>query len=143
MYIDKKLPLFDDTLKVLEELKKRGYKLVLCSSVPQDHLDKTMTLYPVKDYFEFILGTKDNGKFKKGVPHLTYVSKHLNIPLGKIAFVGDGYPDVIGANEAGCFSIGKSDSRIQGSEERLKENNPKLLINKLEDLLSYFPSVTK
>ncbi len=137
LYIDKKLPLFDDTIKVLEKLEKK-YKLFLSSSVPHDHLNKTLKLYPITQYFELILGTKDNGKFKKGVPHLTYVSKKLGIPLEKISFIGDGYPDVVGANESGCFSIGKFDSRIPGSRERLEEKNPKIIIEKLEELLAYF-----
>ena len=51
LYINQNLPLFPDVMKTLEELRRRGYKLFLCSSVPQKDLDRTMKLYPVKQYF--------------------------------------------------------------------------------------------
>lgn len=138
LYINEKIPLFDDALRVLDELKNRGYKLFLCSSVPQKDLDKTLKLYPVENYFEFILGTRDDGRFKKGIPHLTYISENMEIPLDKIAFVGDGPDDVKGANEADCFSIGKTDSKIPDSKEEIQKSNPKLIIGNLEELLNHF-----
>jgi len=138
LYIDKKLPLFDDTIRVLNELKKREYMLVLCSSVPQEHLDRTMEMYSVKKYFEFILGTRDAGKFRKGIPHLSFISEKTGIPIEQMAFVGDGAPDIEGANEAGAFSVGKADTRVPGSREMLEEKKPKLVIEKLEELLEYF-----
>jgi len=138
LYIDKKLPLFEDTIQVLDELKNRDYKLFLCSSVPQDDLERTLKMYPLENYFELTLGTRDNGKFKKGVPHLTYISKTISVPLDKIAFVGDGPDDVEGANEAGCFSIGKTNPKIPNSREEIQKNNPKLIIENLEELLTYF-----
>lgn len=138
-YLSKTLPLFEDATMALEELKRRGYRLFLSSSVPQADLDKTMEVYPgVKDYFEDVLGTKDEGKFRKGLPHLTYMSEKLQVPLSEIAFVGDAADDVRGANIAGCFSIGKIDSRSPTSREEIEESNPKLAIETLKDLLDYF-----
>ena len=138
LYIDKKPPLFDNTIRILDELKNRGYKLFLCSSVPQDDLDKTLKMYPLENYFELTLGTRDNGKFRKGIPHLVYVSKTIIVSLDRIAFVGDGPDDVKGANEAGCFSIGKANPKIPDSREEIQKNNPKLIIENLEELLTYF-----
>jgi len=138
LYINEHLPLFDDTKKVLDELKHRNYAIFLCSSVPQNDLDKTLKLYPLENYFEVILGTRDNGKFRKGIPHFTFVSVKIGISLDKIAFVGDAADDINGANEAGCFSIGKIDSRISDSEKKIRKNNPRLIIKNLEELLTYF-----
>lgn len=139
-YLAKQLPLFEDTAKTLEELKRRDYRLFLSSSVPQGDLDKTMEHYPgVKDYFEDVLGTRDEGKFRKGQPHLTYISEKLQIPVSEIAFVGDAADDVKGANEAGCFSIGKTDTRSATAKEEIERSDPKLMINSLEEILDYFP----
>ncbi len=136
--IDKKLPLFEDTIEVLRELKSRGYNLFLCSSVPQADLDKTLTQYPLGDYFEIVLGSRDGGKFRKGIPHLTYVSEKMGVSLDRIAFVGDGSDDVIGANEAGCLSIGKADRKIPYSKEEIQKSNPKIIVENLLELLTYF-----
>ena len=138
LYLDKKSLLFDDAIKVLDELKRRGYKLFLCSSVPQDDLNKTIKLYPLKDYFLEILGTRDNGKFRKGLPHFTYVSERIGVPLNKMAFVGDGSEDVKVANKAGCFSVGRVDPRLPSSKEEILKSNPKMVIEKLEELLLKF-----
>lgn len=138
LYIDKKPPLFNDTIKVLDKLKVRGYKLFLSSSVPQEYLDRTLELYPLENYFEVVLGLGGDGKFRKGIPHFTHVSKTIRVPLDKIAFIGDARDDILGAKEAGCFSIGKLDSRIPNSKQEIQENSPNLIINNLEELLIYF-----
>ncbi|MDP3998095.1 MAG: HAD family hydrolase [bacterium] len=137
-YIDMEIPLFADTEKTLDQLRKRGYKLFLCSSVPQAYLDKTLQHYPIRSYFEYILGLSAGGKFRKGLPHLTYISKKLNTPLEKIAFVGDAGDDVKGANEAGCFSVGKMDGRSPTAKDEIERSDPKLTINSLEEILGYF-----
>lgn len=136
LYINRKLPLFADTLEVLDELKKRGYILFLCSSVPQNDLDKTLVQYPLDNYFAEMLGTK--GMFRKGIPHFTTVSKSIGVPLDRIAFCGDGADDVKGAEEAGCFSIGKADPKIPNSKEEIDKSNPKLIIASLRELLDHF-----
>jgi phosphoglycolate phosphatase-like HAD superfamily hydrolase len=138
LYIDKKLPLFSQTTTVLSKLKKRGYKLFLCSSVPQQDLNKTLKMYPLKNYFECVLGARDGGKFRKGVPHFTYVSEKINIPLSRIAFVGDGADDVKGANETGCISVGIANPKIPNSKEEIQQNKPTLIIQDIKELLLYF-----
>lgn len=138
-YLTKTLPLFEDAAKTLEELKMRGYRLFLSSSVPQEDLDKTMELYPeVRDCFEDVLGTRDGEEFKKGRPHLSYISEKLHIPMSEIAFVGDAGDDVSGANEAGCFSIGKIDSRSPTAKDEIESSGPKLTVRSLGELLGYF-----
>jgi len=138
LYINKKLPLFDDAIKVLEELRKRGYKLFLFSSVPQADLDKNIDSYPVRHYFEFILGSSPDGTFKKAKPHLTYASRTLAIPFGEMAFVSDSPLDAKGANELGIFSVGKADPRVANSRHDFEKANPRLIIEDLEELLEYF-----
>lgn len=139
LYENQRSPLFKGTLEVLEALHQKNYSLFLCSSVPQKYLDETLEKYPkLKKYFDFILGTQERGEFKKGIPHLNFVSKRYELPTSKIAFCGDGERDIVGANEAGSFSIAKVDSRIPSSRENLKKHNPDLIINKLEELLEVF-----
>ncbi|MFB6182174.1 MAG: HAD family hydrolase, partial [Candidatus Magasanikbacteria bacterium] len=125
-YIDLNLPLFENTISTLGYLKDQGYRLFLASSVPQGDLDDTLENYeqlqPLDNYFTHILGTREVGEdsnlptdgklFKKGVPHLTFISQELEVQTEEIAFVGDGPDDVKGANEAGAYSVGKADPRI-------------------------------
>jgi phosphoglycolate phosphatase len=138
IYIDKKTPLFKDALPTLIKLKKCGYKLFLSSSVPHDDLVRTLKLYKIKNLFEYELGTKENGKFKKGLPHFEYISSKLNIPISEIAFVGDAKYDILSAKKAGAFSIGLADSRNLNSLNEIAQAKPILIIKNLSELLKYF-----
>jgi phosphoglycolate phosphatase-like HAD superfamily hydrolase len=138
LYIKKKLPLFEHTIGVLYNLKSRDYRLFLSSSVPQDDLENTLKAYPLQDFFEVILGSKDNGKFRKGLPHFSYVSQKIGIPLERMAFVGDGADDVKFANEAGCFSVGIADPRVPNSRADLEKSDAKVIIERLDEVLTYF-----
>jgi len=58
-----------------------------------------------------------------------------------MAFCGDGLDDITGANNSGCFSIGKATDN--NSKEEFKKTNPHLLISNLRelaDLLQETPS---
>jgi phosphoglycolate phosphatase-like HAD superfamily hydrolase len=138
MYLKKKMPLFRNALVTLKELKKRGYKLFLSSSVPHNDLIKTLKLYQLENLFEYTLGTKENGKFKKGLPHLKYISSKLNIPMSKIAFVGDAKYDILLAKKAKTFSIGIIDPRNLNSSKEIKQAKPKIIIENFLELLKYF-----
>jgi phosphoglycolate phosphatase-like HAD superfamily hydrolase len=143
LYIDRQILLFSDAVKTLDGLTAVGYKLFLCSSVPQKDLEKTITRYPLNGYFEVVLGSSDGGVFRKGAPHFNYISSKIGIPLHKMAFVGDSPEDVRVANEAGCFSIGKIDARITGSRNAIEKEAPNLVIENLQELINYFsrPSI--
>ncbi|UCD03865.1 MAG: HAD family hydrolase [Candidatus Woesearchaeota archaeon] len=139
-YLKNKLPLFKDTLPVLNELKKRSYRLFSCSPVPKDDLDRTLRDYPeVKELLDFVLGTRKDEDFKKGAYHLQYASDYYNhLPFEKIAFVTQAVDDIIDANKVGCFSIARADPKIKNSKEQLGQHNPKLIIENLRELLDHF-----
>lgn len=138
LYKDKKPSLFDDTIRTLEELKSRKYKLFLSSSVPQDELEEMLTSYTLEGYFNIVLGARKKTRFRKGVSHLTCVANYYEVPLRRLAFVGDGPTDVKMANKAGCFSVRKIDQRSPNSKTEIQKNNPKLVIKNLSELLTYF-----
>jgi len=137
LYSKKKLPLFESARGVLYSLKSRGYKLFLSSSVPQGDLEKSVKSYEIDHFFEIILGTKDQGKFRKGKPHFSYVSKQMKIPLNRMAFMGDGADDVRYAKESGCFSIGIADPRMPNSRQEIEKAEPDVLIERLDKALTY------
>jgi phosphoglycolate phosphatase-like HAD superfamily hydrolase len=133
-YINNGLRLFPGTIETLD-LAKKGHRLFLNSSVPQDDLTRTLTMYPLDGYFDIILGNK--GDFRKGLPHLSYVAKQFGFNLGQIAFVGDASDDVSGAMEAGCFTVGIADPRIEDAKEKMTERKPDILIKDIAELKHY------
>lgn len=105
LYLAKPMPLFPDVVPVFQALKKRGYTIVISSSVPQGDLEKTVAQYPeITGQISLILGTQDNGKFRKGKPHVGYICQKFRLSEAEraaIVFVGDTPQDMEYAKEAG------------------------------------------
>ncbi len=139
LYIDADSPLFPDALTTLTALRQLGYRLFLGSSVPQDDLDRTLLHYPgVRELFEFVLGNRHHGTFRKGLPYLRFVSLGLEVPISAMAFAGDADEDVRTTNEAGAYSVGVVREAIPGAREQLEQAKPKLLVSSLAELLEHF-----
>jgi len=133
-YSQKPIPLFEDTSRVLEPLGK-GLHLFVTSGMSQTNLDRTIRQYTeVLNRIRFALGY--NGTFRKGLPHLSYAAKELQVPINTIAVVGDGTEDIRGGKEAGCMTIAKV---TPDTRKELQAVGPDLMIERLEELLNYFP----
>lgn len=136
LYSASSAPLFPDVLETLKQLKTRGHFQFLSSSVPQADLDVTIERYPeLKGLFEVTLGTSEDRQFRKGKPHLEFVSNKLGLPLSEFAFVGDAAKDVIGAKAAGVYAIGMVRD-IPGAREELQAAEPDALVESLAELLT-------
>lgn len=139
LYIDSKPPLFPDTLQVLSTLKDRGYRIFLGSSVPEKHLQQTLLRYSeLEDMFEYVLGSRREDNFRKGLPYLSFISEHLNIPISAMAFIGDATEDITTTHEAKALAIGTVEGALPHSEAELKKVRPDLLIKSLSELLEIF-----
>jgi len=146
------LPLFPEAIDVTKELKKRGYTLMIGSSVPQERLESEVTLFPdLEENMDLILGNQKmskgvgtEGNFIKGVPYVSFVTGWY---LGKsgvllkpeeIAFIGDAPEDMKAGYEAGSFTIGITNHLIPGTRERLEKHDPDRIILGLSELLEIF-----
>lgn len=133
--------LFPETLLVLQTLRGRGHHLFLSSSVPQNHLDATLSKYPeIVSLLKMRLGTSEDRLFRKGKPHLEFVSGQLGLPLSEFAFVGDAVEDVLGAQAAGVLAVGVVHN-IPGARAELESIKPDLLVESLTELSEHFPEV--
>lgn len=98
-------PLFPEVISVFRELKKRGYTIVISSSVPQADLEITVEQYPeIAGDISLILGTQDGGQFRKGKPHVDSMCEKFGIaPADRstIIFAGDTPQDAVYGKEAG------------------------------------------
>lgn len=105
LYLRDRAPLFPEVISVFRELKRRGYTIVISSSVPQADLEITVEQYPeIAGHISLILGTQDGGQFRKGKPHIDYVCEKLGIaPADRsmIIFAGDTPQDAVYGKEAG------------------------------------------
>lgn len=106
--ISDQLTIFDDTVEVLEQLKKAGLKIGLVSNTifpESDHKDD-LKRFGIIEYFDFMIFSSSFGYRK---PHRLIYEKAIELSGCKAEqsiFVGDRYEeDYFGPRENGIFSI--------------------------------------
>lgn len=100
--------LFDDTLSVLDQLKKGGYKIGLITNAmqPMWMRDIELSYFGILDYLDARLTSGDVG-FMKPHPFIYWRALELlEVEPQAAVFVGDRPAnDIVGANEAGLTSV--------------------------------------
>ncbi len=108
LYDDSKSPktnFFEGIPEVLRELKKRGYKIAICTNKPQVPTDNACEKYFKEFGFEIAVGLSDK-VVKKPDPQATLnILEKLGVERKNAYFVGDGETDVETAKNAGIKSI--------------------------------------
>ncbi len=124
---------FEGIPTVLRELKKRGYKLAICTNKPQVPTDNACEKYFKEFGFEIAVGLTDKIK-KKPDPQATLdILEKLGVEKENAYFVGDGETDVQTARNAGIKSI----AVLWGyrKKEDLEQAGAKIFAEKPLDLL--------
>ena len=99
--------LYPETVEVLEELKSRGYKLVVVSNWDSP-LDGLLTRLGIAHYFDAILASHDaNVLSAKPDPHIFEIAMNrLDVDRDEIVHIGDTPDaDIDGARNAGIRAI--------------------------------------
>jgi putative hydrolase of the HAD superfamily len=106
--VAKQLTIFEDTIPVLAELRKRGKKLGLISNTifPENYHQRELERFGLKDFLDFTIFSSSFG-FRK--PHASIYLKGielLKVPTGNILFIGDRYfEDYIGPRGVGLRAM--------------------------------------
>ncbi|MFC1687370.1 HAD family hydrolase [Patescibacteria group bacterium] len=98
-------------VELLERLKDKKMKIGLESSSPWANVEKVITHYNVKSYFDQFsvldsgLDESIYGPAKKKSSRLKYLAYLMKFPPNKCVLLGDAEKDMIGAKEAGMKSV--------------------------------------
>lgn len=126
---------FDDTHSVLEELRKRGYKigLVTNSIFPMWMRDVELEEFDIIRFFDARLTSGDIGYLKPHPEIYERVLEMLEVRPEQAVFVGDRPTnDIAGANEVGLISVLMSPPHL---ERELDGVVPDYTISKLSELI--------
>ncbi len=94
--------LYPDVLKTLDILKKRKYKMAICSNCSVKYLKAVLSVFKIKKFFDCIECTQKYQSTKTEL--VKKIIKSLGFP--KAAFVGDRSVDIAAARENKVPSIG-------------------------------------
>jgi phosphoglycolate phosphatase-like HAD superfamily hydrolase len=116
-----------DAKNTFQQLKQKGKKLVILSSHPKENLMEEIGLYGLAGLFDHIQGSC--GDKCMG---LIQICRHFSIKPNELLYLGDMVYDIMCAKKAGTRSAGVCGG--YHSKERLANQEPDLLLDKLSDL---------
>jgi len=106
---------YPETVQVLEDLKKEGYKLAIVSNCPNDSVEPVIEKFELGKYFDAVLLSWETGYLKTDKEMYAEAMKKLKIrKKDNVLMVGDSIPtDIEGAKNAGIKAVlvDRKDSR--------------------------------
>jgi phosphoglycolate phosphatase len=127
--------------KIIRKLSQR-FRLGIVSGNKRSIIEKHLKNSPIYNCFETIIGSEDVRGIKPSPDGLHLCMKRFGLQKDEIYFVGDMVSDVMQGRNAGVQTV-----IIHGYswnlKENLEENNPDILIEKPEELLTLFNGVRK
>src|SRR5258708_5142952 len=133
-FFQRKLILYQDTLPLLQTLKAKGIKVGVLTDVAygMDRVYAEQDLESFAEYIDVFLTSADVGYRKPASPGYLALAKRLEVQAETIAFVGNEEKDIIGANNAGMFSI------LLDREQKNLHYGEQRRISSLAELLTLF-----
>ncbi len=114
--------LYPDTIQVLEELKKRGYKLGLISNTDFASVESLLDKFDMRKYFDAVHLSYKTGYLKTDKESFEGLLKDLHVKRDEALMVGDSIvTDVEGAQNAGIKAILIDRRDRREYEEKIKD----------------------
>ena len=133
----KQMKLFPNMDKLIQELFKLNYKLMVCTSRDTESTSQLMEYLKIRKYFINVIGTQI-GRFIDDKPSprpVHYMMEQSGIDKSEQIFtVGDGVKDIQLAKNLNGIGIGVS-YEIPENKNKLLKENPIAVIDKFDDIL--------
>jgi len=98
---------YDGIPQLLEELKRKGYILVMATSKPEEYAKRIADHFDLTHYFTYIAGATFDGKIGTKQEVIEYAINKLNIENKRdILMIGDRHHDAKGAAAVGIDCLG-------------------------------------
>ena len=130
--------LYPQVLDLLKGLKKKGFRLHICTNRPQDLALDVLERLKIKSYFDLCIGG-DTGLERKPNPEmLITLLKNLEISAHQALFVGDSIVDISAGSRADLYTCAVSWGYTP--LKLLQDHQPSALLHTPLDLLSLLDS---
>lgn len=129
--------LYPDSLKVLRELKGRGYLLGVVSNTSREELPHYLENFKIKGFFNVAVSSGDVENPKPSPEPVVKAVRALSVNPSEAVMVGDRPEDVEAGRLAGTRTIAVSRGFRPRSE--LEAAKPDLIISELSEMLPFLP----
>lgn len=100
-FFTKKTYLFEDTISVLESLKNKNTRLIICSDADTEVLNQELTNFKIMDYFEHIIVSSNIKAYKPSDEVVSILNGLITGNCEEALFVGDSRQDIITGKKLG------------------------------------------
>lgn len=127
--------LIPGTVEFLRELKRRGKRVCLATSKPEQFSVRILERFGIAEYFDFIGAASMDGSRDSKLAVIQYVLNSTGASPQECLMVGDRMHDIIGAHDAGmkCAAVLVG----FGSREEFAEYNADYVAETLADVMEY------
>lgn len=124
---------YDGVPQMLETLKKRGARILMATSKPEEYAKRIAVHFGFSEYFDFIGGACMDGRRTDKNEVIEYVIDTCDVERKSAVMIGDRRHDIIGASKSGLHSIGVLYG--YGSREELKKAGADMIVATPGDIL--------
>ncbi len=129
--------LFDGVKELLSALKSKGYKLILCTSKPENFAIRIIKHFEIDKYFDIAVGaTLDGTISEKHEVIAECIRRAADITADNAIMVGDRKHDILGAKEFGMKSIGVTFGYADDGE--LEAAGADYIVNSIDEIGKFF-----
>ncbi len=136
-YLDKTKP-YDGIIQLVQDLKKKGIKLAVCSNKVQEMTERVVEKF-FGGIFSEVVGQSDRFPIKPHPAAPKHIMEKLGVTPSQTVFIGDSGVDMKTGKNAGCVSLGV----LWGfrTEEELRENGADFIAQSPCDILNLIEKV--
>lgn len=120
--------------RILQYLRRRGYKLAVASNRPQRFTKILLRNLDLRKYFDLVVCAKNKDEIKPNPTLLQKITRRLKVDADEAIYVGDMTIDVYAGKNAGIKTVAVLGGSSSKSE--LKRAKPFKIISKLAELKS-------
>lgn len=112
---DIKIAYVDD---LLAYLKKKGYKMAVCSSSTMDYITKALREGNIEEYFDYLITGYDLPVGKPDPAIYLRAMKELDVKPEEAVIIEDAYWGIEAGKRAGCYVIARYDPKYSYDQSR-------------------------
>lgn len=103
--------------QTLAELRRRGVRVALASSSPQESIERALSQCGLGEYFEFYVSGKDFKESKPNPEIYLHAVERLGLPVSACCCVEDSVPGITAGKAAGLTVFAKREDRFGFSQD--------------------------
>lgn len=131
---------YDGVENMLEQLKKNGKTIVLCTAKPLKYASIILDYFDLTKYFDLVVGSDFHGPLRNKTDVIGYIINKIGEDKkGRMIMIGDRDNDILGAKEFGIKSLGVRFGYAE--ENELEDAGADYIVDTMDELFEMLKNI--